>query len=140
MLTVFYHSERRYANKSSLIQFVAACIVQILSCITECDISQVYFHVKSLKRNLSGDAYAFLALLKAADQVDATEAVTPIGGRTMRVNTVQFNGRILFTNMPLDFTVTVEIYALVCAYVLSYETNSVFLLLFQWFYAATGAR
>ncbi|KHN70939.1 Anillin-like protein 2 [Toxocara canis] len=79
------------------------------------EVSSINVHLNRnfcIKNDGERDAYAFLALLKAADQVCATEAVTPIGGRTMRVNSVQFNDHILFTELPLDLTITLEIYAL----------------------------
>uniref|UniRef100_A0A915A6A2 PH domain-containing protein n=2 Tax=Parascaris TaxID=6254 RepID=A0A915A6A2_PARUN len=59
-----------------------------------------------------GSSYAFVALLKAGEQIYATEAITLMDSRVMRVSSVKFNEPIRFTNLPVDLTVTLEVYAL----------------------------
>uniref|UniRef100_A0A9J2PBD1 PH domain-containing protein n=1 Tax=Ascaris lumbricoides TaxID=6252 RepID=A0A9J2PBD1_ASCLU len=64
-------------------------------------------------RNIDeGSSYAFVALLKAGEQIYATEAITLMDSRVMRVSSVKFNEPIRFTNLPVDLAVSLEIYAL----------------------------
>ncbi|VDM46914.1 unnamed protein product [Toxocara canis] len=55
-------------------------------------------------------SYAFVALLKTGERVDATEAVSLID---CGVGTVRFGSHFHFTALPLDFGIVIEIYAMV---------------------------
>lgn len=59
-------------------------------------------------------SYAFVILLKTDEQVEATQTVTLMDTRALRVSKIHFSDLIRFTNLPVDFTVLLEIYALVC--------------------------
>ncbi|VDN21686.1 unnamed protein product [Gongylonema pulchrum] len=67
------------------------------------------FCVRNTDENVS---YAFVILLKTDDQVEATQIVSLMDTRALRVSKVHFNEHIRFTNLPVDFTVLMEIYAL----------------------------
>lgn len=58
-------------------------------------------------------SYAFVILLKTDEQVEATQTVTLMDTRALRVSKVHFPDHIRFTNLPVNFTVLLEIYALV---------------------------
>ncbi|KHN74761.1 Anillin-like protein 2 [Toxocara canis] len=73
----------------------------------------VYLNRNFCIRNLDeGNSYAFVALLKAAEQVYATEAITLMDTRVMRVSSVKFIEHIRFASLPPDMIITLEIYAL----------------------------
>ncbi|OZC11932.1 hypothetical protein X798_01113, partial [Onchocerca flexuosa] len=57
-------------------------------------------------------SYAFVILLKTDEQVEATQTVTLMDTRALRVSKVHFPDQIRFTNLPVDFKVLLEIYAL----------------------------
>ncbi|KAL3994313.1 Cell division protein anillin family protein [Acanthocheilonema viteae] len=67
------------------------------------------FCIRNIDENVS---YAFVILLKTDEQVEATQTVTLMDTRALRVSKVHFSDRIRFTNLPIDFTVLLEIYAL----------------------------
>ncbi|VIO93008.1 PH domain containing protein [Brugia malayi] len=67
------------------------------------------FCIRNIDENVS---YAFVILLKTDEQVEATQTVTLMDTRALRVSKVHFSDQIRFTNLPVDFTVLLEIYAL----------------------------
>ncbi|VDM98812.1 unnamed protein product [Thelazia callipaeda] len=67
------------------------------------------FCVRNTDENVS---YAFVVLLKANEQVEATQTVSLMDSRALRVSKVHFSDQIRFKNLPVDFTVMLEIYAL----------------------------
>uniref|UniRef100_A0A1I7VPV9 PH domain-containing protein n=1 Tax=Loa loa TaxID=7209 RepID=A0A1I7VPV9_LOALO len=73
----------------------------------------VYLNRNFCVRNIDEDvSYAFVILLKTDEQVEATQTVTLMDTRALRVSKVHFSDQIRFTNLPVDFTVLLEIYAL----------------------------
>uniref|UniRef100_A0A915A681 PH domain-containing protein n=2 Tax=Parascaris univalens TaxID=6257 RepID=A0A915A681_PARUN len=66
---------------------------------------------KDFRRRSIGekDSYAFLALLKTDDQVHASDAVSLIDSE---VGIVRFSNHVHFDALPVDFAVTVDIYAM----------------------------
>ncbi|VDK76504.1 unnamed protein product [Onchocerca ochengi] len=67
------------------------------------------FCIRNIDENVS---YAFVILLKTDEQVEATQTVTLMDTRALRVSKVHFSDQIRFTNLPVDFKVLLEIYAL----------------------------
>ncbi|MCP9261613.1 Anillin-like protein 2 [Dirofilaria immitis] len=67
------------------------------------------FCIRNIDENVS---YAFVILLKTDEQVEATQTVTLMDTRALRISKVHFSDQIRFTNLPVDFTVLLEIYAL----------------------------
>ncbi|VDK83908.1 unnamed protein product [Litomosoides sigmodontis] len=67
------------------------------------------FCIRNVDENVS---YAFVILLKTNERVEATQAVTLMDTRALRVSKIHFSDQIRFTNPPIDFTVLLEIYAL----------------------------
>lgn len=61
-------------------------------------------------------SYAFVILLKTDEQVEATQTVTLMDTRALRVSKVHFSDHIRFTNLPVDFRILLEIYALVTTF------------------------
>ncbi|CAG9536239.1 unnamed protein product [Cercopithifilaria johnstoni] len=73
----------------------------------------VYLNRNFCNRNIDENvSYAFVILLKTDEQVEATQTVTLMDRRALRVSKVHFSDQIRFTNLPVDFTILLEIYAL----------------------------
>uniref|UniRef100_A0A0N5AVX3 PH domain-containing protein n=1 Tax=Syphacia muris TaxID=451379 RepID=A0A0N5AVX3_9BILA len=84
----------------------------------------IYSITVKLNRNFClHESYAFLVLMKTDDVIEATDLVTLMDTRTMRVNSVHFNDQIQFGNLPSDFSLKLEVFALVGF--LSFESCSV---------------
>lgn len=59
------------------------------------------------------DSYAFLVLMKTNEAVEATDLYLLMDSRAMRVSSINFSDQIRFENLPADFCVKLEVYALV---------------------------
>ncbi|VDD93093.1 unnamed protein product [Enterobius vermicularis] len=74
----------------------------------------IYSVTVYLNRNFClHDSYAFLVLMKTNEAVEATDLYLLMDSRAMRVSSINFSDQIRFENLPADFCVKLEVYALV---------------------------
>ena len=61
----------------------------------------------------SDEPFAFVILLRCGVEVEATQAVCLHDSRQLRVRTVHFSETVRFGNLPLDFSIRIDVYAMV---------------------------
>ncbi|CAD6193863.1 unnamed protein product [Caenorhabditis auriculariae] len=70
----------------------------------------VHLNKNFCQRQFENSSYAFLVLLKCRTEVEATGVISLLANYQTRLHVLNFNEHIHFSNLPVDFAISIEVY------------------------------